>query len=424
MKKRMKLWTGFAGIVISALVTISADSARADGLRLPSLPNRGKDAPAQATSAAQTPATPAAGAQGAQAPAKKSDGSEFNIPEKATPDELFAMAGKLLNTEQTFDTEEEYNAWVQKMIQTVYAISNKILKMKVDEETYMKATALKGQMLYYHVWTKGDAFPQYEEFVRAIQKDPRLLNAEGGQKVIDGQVVSFLHEGCVRVVQNNGSPEEMQKYINEFHEIVMRDPEFVSMIPNIVYPVSQMATEKKNPKILKNAFLKFATDMKKSDNEILNNAADGLMGLLRFAELEGKPMKVVGTTLSGERFNPDSLKGKVYLVNFWATWVTPCLVQYPELVALYIQYHDKGFEIVGYNMDQELDKCKDYVAQKNVPWTNISEQMSADNKQPSMPEFYGITTMPTLILVGKDGNVIKNDVDIDTLKTTLAELFK
>jgi protein-disulfide isomerase len=75
-------------------------------------------------------------------------------------------------------------------------------------------------------------------------------------------------------------------------------------------------------------------------------------------------------------------------------------------------------------MDQELDKCKDYVAQKNVPWTNISEQMSADNKQPSMPEFYGITTMPTLILVGKDGNVIKNDVDIDTLKTTLAELFK
>ena len=135
-------------------------------------------------------------------------------------------------------------------------------------------------------------------------------------------------------------------------------------------------------------------------------------------------MKVVGTTIKGEKFNQDVLKDKVFLVNFWATWVTPCIAQYPELLALYIQYHDKGFEIVGYNMDTELDKYKDYVAQKNVPWPNLSEKMSLDNKQPSMSEFYGITTMPTLILVGKDGNVIKNDVDIDTLKKLLAEQLK
>ena len=61
-------------------------------------------------------------------------------------------------------------------------------------------------------------------------------------------------------------------------------------------------------------------------------------------------------------------------------------------------------------MDTEFDKYKDYVA--------------TDNKQPSMAEFYGITTMPTLILVGKDGKVIKNDVDIETLKKLLAEEFK
>lgn len=355
---------------------------------------------------------------------KKSDGSEFVIPENATPQELFEKANTLLNTDQTFDTEEEYTAWVQKMIQTVYGISNRILKMDVDDDTYKKAISLKGEMLYYHVWAKPEAFDQYEKFVRETQQDERLLKAEGGQKIIDGQIVSFLHEGCIRAVQKEGTAADLQKYIDEFQEIVLRDPEFVSMIPNIVYPVTQMATAKKDPKLLKDVFLKFAGEMDKSDNQTLKDAASGLKGILRFAELDGKPMKVVGTLANGEKFNQDTLKDKVYLVDFWATWVTPCIAQYPELLALYVQYHDKGFEIVGYNMDTELEKFTDYVDSKNVPWPNISEKMSTDNKQPSLSEFYGITTMPTLVLVGKDGNVIKNDIDIETLKTKLAEEFK
>ncbi|MBQ3388664.1 MAG: TlpA family protein disulfide reductase [Thermoguttaceae bacterium] len=418
----MKTWTTFrsyaAGALLASLAVITTASLFAQPPKLPSLPGRGGDAAAQPAAGNANAGSPGA------APAKKSDGSEFIIPENATPDQLFEMANKLLNTEQSFGTEAEYNAWVKKMVQTVYTIANKILKMNVDDETYKKAIALKGEMIYYHVWANADAFPKYEKFIEEIQKDPLLLKADGGQKVIDGQVVSFLHEKCIRAVQAGGSADDIQKSIDEFRAIVMRDPEFVSMIPSFVYPVSQMATEKKDPKILKDAFLKFATDMKKSDDKTLNDAANGLMGLLRFAELEGKPLKVVGTTVSGAKFDPDSLKGKVFLLNFWATWVTPCIAQYPELLALYIQYHDKGFEIVGYNMDTELDKFKDYVAQKNVPWENLSEQMSTDNKQPSMAEFYGITTMPTLILVGKDGNVIKNDVDIDTLKKLLAEQLK
>ena len=417
----MRSWTtfraGFAAPILTTFVLIASSALWAQPTRLPSLPDRNNDA------AAQPAAAPAAA--DAAAPAKKSDGSEFVIPEKATPDQLFEMANKLLNTEQSFETEAEYNDWIKKMIQTVYSIANKIMKMNnIDDETYKKAIALKGEMIYYHVWTNADAFSQYEKFIAEVRKDQRLLKTEGGQKVIDGQVVSFLHEKCVHAVQSGGSLDELKESVEEFRQIVMRDPEFVSMIPSFVYPVSQMAAEKKDSKILKDTFLKFATDMKKSDDKTLNDAANGLVGLLRFAELEGKPMKVVGTTASGEKFDPNSLKGKVFLLDFWASWVTPCIAQYPELLALYTQYHDKGFEIVGYNMDTEIDKFKDFVAQKNVPWENLSEQMSTENKQPSVAEFYGITTVPILILVGKDGNVIKNNVDIETLKKLLDEQFK
>ena len=334
------------------------------------------------------------------------------------------FADKLLNTERDFNTEEEYKAWIAKMIQTAYDVASLVLKMEVDDEIYMKAAGLKGEMIYYHVWNKPDSFSDYEKYVRALQKDQRLLKIEGGQNVADGQLASYLHEGCVRTVQANGSVDDLKKFVDEFQELVMRNPDYVSMIPDIVYPVSELAVSKKDPKLMKDLFFQFSADMKKSDNQTLKDAAAGLEGILRFAELDGKPFQIVGTTAAGEKFDSSALKGKVYLVNFWATWVTPCIAQYPELLALYVQYKDKGFEIVGYNMDEELDKFDDYIKAKNVPWPNISEKKSVDNKQPSLSEFYGITTIPTLILVGKDGKVIENDIDLEQLKTKLAELFK
>lgn len=353
-----------------------------------------------------------------------SDGSEFKIPSGASPKELMDMANGLLNTERDFETEEEYKTWVNQMIQTVYNIASNVLKMEVDDELYLKAAGLKGEMIYYHVWTKPEAYATYEKYVRALQKDKRLLGIKGGQDVADGQLASYLHEGCVRTVQADGSVDDLKKYVGEFQELVMRNPDFVSMIPDIVYPVNELSVSKKDPKMMKELFFQFAAEMKKSEDQTLKEAAAGLEGILRFAELEGKPMQVVGTTVEGDKFSSASLKGKVYLVNFWATWVTPCLAQYPELLALYIQYKDKGFEIVGYNMDEELDPFKDYVSSKKIPWPNISEKMSLDNKQPSLSEFYGITTIPTLILVGEDGKVIENDIDVEQLKTKLTELYK
>ena len=144
---------------------------------------------------------------------------------------------------------------------------------------------------------------------------------------------------------------------------------------------------------------------------------------MRFAELKGKPFQIVGTTTEGEKFDQSVLKGKVYLMNFWATWVTPCVAMYPDLLALAVQYQDEGFTIVGYSLDDDLDKLKDYVETKKMPWVNLSEKMSSENKQPSLSEFYGITTIPTLILVGSDGTVLETDLDIDQLKVKLEEIF-
>jgi len=63
--------------------------------------------------------------------------------------------------------------------------------------------------------------------------------------------------------------------------------------------------------------------------------------------LTGEPVKVSGKTVDGKPFDISEYKGKVVIVDFWATWCGPCLAELPNLKKIYQKYHDRGLEIVG-----------------------------------------------------------------------------
>lgn len=358
------------------------------------------------------------------APVAPADPNEFIIPEGATPDELMAKADKLLNTEREFNTEEEYNTWFAKMIQTVFLISQKILAADIDDTTYLKATNLQGEMIYSYGTIKPEAFSVFENYVRRLPNDARLMKTDEGKKIADSQLAGFLHWGCTRTVQQNGTPEEMKKYIDEFLTLLQRNPDYAEMVPELIYPISEFANDKKDPQILKAVLGDFIAGTKNSDKPELKEVAVGLEGMLRFADLKGKPFEMIGSLADGGEFDSASLKGKIVLVNFWATWATPCLAQYPDLLALYIQYKDKGFEIVGYSVDEDVAKLNDYLTTKKVLWPNLSETVSREKKLPLLTEFYGITGVPTMILIDRNGRVLENDMELEQLKVKLDEMFK
>lgn len=385
------------------------------------------DESAQAPQATQTPQATQA-PQATQTPQTAApvaaDPNEFVIPENGTPDELLAMAGNLLNTEREFDTEEEYNAWFSKMILTVFQISDKILAAKIDDATYRKALNLKGEMIYSYGTIKPEAFAVYEKFVRSLPNDARLTGADEGQKIADSHLAGYLHWGCTRTVQQKGTTEDMKKYIDEFQALLLRNADFAEMVPELIYPISEFAADKKDPQLLKAVLGDFVAALKNSDKPELKEVAVGLEGMLRFAELKGKPFELVGSLADGNPFDSASTSGKIVLVNFWATWATPCIAQYPDLLALYVQYRDKGFEIVGYSVDEDVTKLNDYLTSKKVLWPNLSETVSREKKMPLLTEFYGITGVPTMLLLDRDGRVLENDLELEQLKVKLDELFK
>ena len=117
--------------------------------------------------------------------------------------------------------------------------------------------------------------------------------------------------------------------------------------------------------------------------------------------LLGKPMEVKGKTLDGKDFNLESLKGKVVLVDFWATWCGPCIAEMPHVRELYEGYHGKGFEVVGISLDEKKEVLQAFLAEEKLPWVQLySETEGNTGGRIPIAEYYGISSIPTAILIG------------------------
>jgi thiol-disulfide isomerase/thioredoxin len=146
---------------------------------------------------------------------------------------------------------------------------------------------------------------------------------------------------------------------------------------------------------------------KNSGNEDLMSIVPMLEGIARRMALPGNPIQVTGTLLDGSPFNWDAYRGKVVLVDFWATWCGPCRAEVPNLLKLYKAYHDKGFEVVGISLDEKPEDAQKYIDQTGIPWVTLFNQDPAQRGwEHPLATYYGITGIPRAILVDQAGNVV------------------
>ena len=124
------------------------------------------------------------------------------------------------------------------------------------------------------------------------------------------------------------------------------------------------------------------------------------------SEWVGKPMELTGTTSEGGQFDFAKYKGKVVIVDFWATWCGPCRASLPDLKDVYEKYHDKGLEVVGVDLDSELSDLTDFQDKEKLPWVNIVGEEKEGKLQFPLAEKYGITGIPTTFFVGRDGKIV------------------
>ena len=114
-------------------------------------------------------------------------------------------------------------------------------------------------------------------------------------------------------------------------------------------------------------------------------------------------------------------KGKCILVDFWASWCGPCKAEMPNVVALYKQYKDKGFDIVSVSLDSHKDRWVKAIEDWGMPWHHMSDLKGWDCEGAAL---YAVTAIPHTVLLGPDGTILARNLTGDDLRAKLEELLK
>ena len=124
---------------------------------------------------------------------------------------------------------------------------------------------------------------------------------------------------------------------------------------------------------------------------------------------------------SGKNIALSSLKGKIVLLDFWASWCKPCRAENPNVVRLYKQYKDKGFTIYSYSLDKDAEKWKGAIQQDGLTWPYHASDLKG--WQAAGSALYNVRSIPQTFLIGRDGNIIDIGLRGYELEEKLKELL-
>jgi peroxiredoxin len=133
---------------------------------------------------------------------------------------------------------------------------------------------------------------------------------------------------------------------------------------------------------------------------------------------EPKPIGLPDT--DGKVIDLAAYKGKVVLVDFWATWCGPCIAELPNVIAAYDKYHAQGFEIVGISLDEDRAKLDAFVKARKMTWR---QHFDGKGWQNEAAQAWGIQSIPATFLIGADGKIVATDLRGQQLDQKLAKLL-
>ncbi len=122
----------------------------------------------------------------------------------------------------------------------------------------------------------------------------------------------------------------------------------------------------------------------------------------------------------GTPLSLSELRGKLVLVDFWASWCGPCRVENPNVVKLYERFKDRGFEILGVSLDSNREAWLKAIADDGLTWRHVSDLKYWQN---AVAVQYGVRSIPHTVLVGPDGVILAKNLRGAALEAKVAEIL-
>ncbi len=150
-------------------------------------------------------------------------------------------------------------------------------------------------------------------------------------------------------------------------------------------------------------------------------AARKAAGAIRRLDSVGKTLDLQGRNAAGGTVSLADYRGKIVLIQYWATWSEPCKQDVATLKDLLAKYGRSGFVIVGVNLDGSPKEMADFVKQNSVSWPQIFEEGGQDSRPATE---LGILTLPTMLLLDQQGRVVNRNIQAAEVEREIKRLLQ
>jgi thiol-disulfide isomerase/thioredoxin len=338
------------------------------------------------------------------------------VPE-GTPAELFEYVEQLKNPEVKPRTREQMLAHFERVANASVQAAERILaQVKPGDPAYPRAARMKLEslMMLGQMGSERAEADLAAYAAKLLDSPDAALAREAKRCVIVAEARTALSAGQLDAVPG---------LVRRSAELLAADPDDAETAMLCLQFAGALEHAEGGEANAAEAYKLFAPLFAKSGNAQIREMSESIAGTLRRLSLPGKPMEIAGSLLDGSAFDQKTLAGKVVLVDFWATWCGPCIAELPNILAQYEKYHAKGFEVVGISLDEDKEALQEFVAAKKLPWPILFEKSGGAGWRHPLATKYGISGIPQLILIGRDGNVITLNARGDALAKRLADLF-
>ena len=338
-----------------------------------------------------------------------------------TPEEMLTHFRKVLVAfnETDYESQEDQLAAYEKMILFSIDLGEKIILKNPSDDEKKIALSLKFRGLSFLAQKDETHKKALFDFAESLSKMDDLGPLAEVAKTLP------MNWGMRELVKSENFVDDAKAYREKLIDFVQKNPSDMSasIMVEFLEVVDMFAPEKEAFTMIKESGDLFRPLLKERDPRLVMAFDETLEKAEFYGSLYGKEFKLEGTDLAGKPFNVQSLKGKVVLIDFWATWCPPCLAEVPNMKAAYEKYKEKGFEIVGYSVDEDVDTLKMFIEEEKTPWVSLSQKLSVEAKLEDFSETYKVVSIPTMFLLDKEGKLVSMRARGEDLEKVLEQLL-
>lgn len=347
--------------------------------------------------------------------------AEFNVPQ-GKPAKILKFIQDLRSRQHKFASQQEAIEYSRKSQQALIEAGDRILAQECDDATAREAATLKmiGTLSRTGNFRRGsdeflEAAKTALDAVEQLRNDKRPAVALAANEFwVPARALNF----------HSLSDGERTQLAEDTVQRIMDSKYSQDAVADGTY-VAERFAEDGNKEFAASFYERMGDLVKVAPEKKVQMAAKSLLAQARRLRLLGNFLPLDGKLFDGSTLDWPSYRGKVVLVDFWATWCGPCVAELPNVKACFQKYHDRGFDVVAVSLDHDRKSLETFLKRESLPWVQVfDDEIQVRNGQPNpMAVRYHIESIPTAFLVDAEGKVVSAEARGEELDRLLEKIL-